>query len=214
MTGGACRWYSRPVSTETQGSANPGNGQGTSHVARLRVFFDRSQTKTGEVQMSRPLFAIVLATTFLAPALSLANECQTVADAYAALGKAPAYRQTVTMGGKPLAELIVVGDTIYNKSKKGWTAMDVGAGGRVAMQKKALPDAASLRDCARVGPDTFAGTDAVMYDYTPPAVEGLGELGPQRVWIGTADGLPHRMTSVQSKTDVSLSFDSVTAPTP
>lgn len=141
-----------------------------------------------------------------------ANDCQTVADAYDALGKVAAYRQTVSLNGEVLMEAIAVGDKLYRKDGNSWSAIDLGAGGRAAMQKKAIPGADSLKDCAKVGLDTLDGVDTVMFDYTPPPMAGAGELGPQRIWI--SDGLPLRMTSEQSKTDVRISYDNVTAPTP
>lgn len=162
--------------------------------------------------MVRDLLSLAFATFAVLPGIAMANDCQTVADAYDALGKVPAYQQTVVLDGKPLAEFIAVGDKLFTKQDAGWTAIDLGAGGRAAMQKEVIPDAASLKDCARVGDDKVAGKDAVIYAYTPPPMAGGGELGPQRVWIGTADGLPLRMTSEQAKTDVTLSFENVTAP--
>ncbi|RKE77406.1 hypothetical protein [Rhizobium sp. AG855] len=164
--------------------------------------------------MWRCVLGLAICSTLLVPVTAAANDCQPVADAYNALGKVPAYKQTVVLNGKPLAEFIVVGDRLYTKRESGWTAVDLGAGGRAATQKKVIPDAASLKGCARIGDDKVAGKDAVIYAYTPPPMEGGLDLGPQRVWIGTADGLPLRMTSEQAKTDVTLSFDNVTAPVP
>lgn len=164
--------------------------------------------------MLRHITRYLLCADLLFPICARANDCQPVADAYDALGKAPGYRQTVHLNGSLLGEFIAVGDKLYTKEEKGWSVIDLGAGGRVAMQKKVIPNAASLKDCVRIGPDVVAGKKAVVYGYTPPPVAGVGELGPQRVWIGTAEGLPLRMTSQQSNTDVTLSFDNVTAPIP
>lgn len=145
-------------------------------------------------------------------AAAQANDCQTVADAYDALGKVAAYRQTVSLNGEVVLEAIAVGDKLYRKDGDSWSAMDLGPGGRAAMQKQAIPGADSLKDCTKVGPDTLDGVDAVMFDYIPPPMAGAGVLVPQRVWI--SNGLPLRMTTEQSKTDVRISYDNVTAPTP
>ncbi|MBB1248459.1 hypothetical protein [Rhizobium sp. G21] len=82
------------------------------------------------------------------------------------------------------------------------------------MTKHMVPDAASLKDCAVAGDETLDGAAMHVYDYTPPAVQGVGDPGPQRVWIGADDGLPHRVTSARAKTDARLTFDGVTAPAP
>lgn len=150
----------------------------------------------------------------LAGSLAHANDCEPVAAAYDALGKAPAYRQTVKMSGSELLEIIAVGDTLYTKEPKGWKKIQMKPGARAAMQKRVVPGADALKDCRRVGTEAVGGKDAVVYDYTPPPVKGAGDLGPQRVWISVETGLPLRMTSEQQKTDVSLSFDNVVAPTP
>ena len=162
--------------------------------------------------MRHSIATTIFAATISAVTPALADDCQTVADAYYALVKVPAYRQTTTLNGKLLMESVIVGDVLYHKNESGWMSMNLGPGGRAANQKKALPGASSLRACARVGRDTVDGKAAVMYDYIPPAIQGLGESGPQRVWIGSANGLPLRMTSEKSKTEVMLSFENVTAP--
>lgn len=149
----------------------------------------------------------------LAPvSLARAGDCQTVADAYDALSKAPAYRQVTSLAGSALLEAVIVGDDMYVKNGSTWGKLPLGPGGRVAMQKSVIPGASSLTDCRRVGAESFQGRNAVVYDYTPPPMPGAGALDPQRVWIAVDSGLPIRMTSKQQKTEVIISFDNVVAP--
>ncbi len=151
----------------------------------------------------------------LAPlSLARADDCQSVADAYDRLSKAPAYRQATSLGGTLLMESVIVGDDMYVKNDAKWTKLPLGPGVRVQMQKSVIPGASSLKDCRRVGAETFQGRNAVVYDYTPPPMPGAGALDPQRVWIAVDSGLPIRMTSQQQKTEVVISFDNVVAPTP
>jgi len=158
---------------------------------------------------------VLVAAGLLMPlAAARADDCQTVVDAYDALSKAPAYRQLTAMNGEPLIEAVVIGDDMYMKDGAKWRKQSLRPGMRAKLQKRVIPDAASLKDCRRVGTETFEGREAVVYDYTPPPIEGAGPLGPQRVWIAVETGLPIRMTSEQQKTDVSISFDKIVAPIP
>jgi hypothetical protein len=145
---------------------------------------------------------------------ALAGDCDAVADAYDLLSKAPAYRQLTSLDGQPLLDSIAVGDDLYVRDGDSWTKTSLEKGQRAAMTKRMVPDAASLKDCASAGDETLDGAAMHVYDYTPPAVQGVGDPGPQRVWIGADDGLPHRMASESTKTDVRLTFDGVTAPAP
>lgn len=159
--------------------------------------------------------AVLVLGCLLAPlSLARADDCQSVADAYDRLSKAPAYRQATSLGGTLLMESVIVGDDMYVKNDAKWTKLPLGPGGRVQMQKSVIPGASSLKDCRRVGAETFQGRNAVVYDYTPPPMPGAGALDPQRVWIAVDSGLPIRMTSQQQKTEVVISFDNVVAPTP
>jgi len=162
-----------------------------------------------------PFAPAVVAVALLAQVQGVqANDCQTIYEAYEALSKAPAYRQTMAFAGVPPMELIVIGDAIYMKPGPNWQKLPVDPGTRASMQKQTMPSAAALKDCSRVGTETVRGQPATIYQYTPPPMEGAGPLGPQRVWIGTTSGLPLRMTSQQETTDVNLFYENVVAPIP
>lgn len=145
---------------------------------------------------------------------ALAGDCDAVAGAYDLLSRAPAYRQLTSLDGKPLLDSIAIGDDLYVRDGDNWTKTSLGKGQRAAMTKRMVPDAASLKDCGAAGDETLDGAAMHVYDYTPPAVAGMGDPGPQRVWIGADDGLPHRMLSESTKTDVRLQFDNINAPAP
>ncbi len=159
--------------------------------------------------------AVLVLGCLLAPVTSAqADDCQSVADAYDRLSKAPAYRQVTSLGGAVLMEAVIVGDDMYVQHGAKWMKTTLKPGVRVQMQKSVIPGASSLKDCRRVGAETFQGKNAVVYDYTPPPMPGAGALDPQRVWIAVDSGLPIRMVSQQQKTEVVISFDNVVAPTP
>ncbi len=144
-----------------------------------------------------------------------ADACQTVLDAYTALSKAPAYRQTVSGPGAPPMELVAVGDTLYMQDGESWTKLPLQPGMRAQMMADIVPEAAALSDCVELGSETVDGVDATIYGYQPPPIEGVPGMGPQKVWIG-ADGLPRRMTAEgdDGTLEVRLSFDNVTSPIP
>lgn len=148
-----------------------------------------------------------------------ADACATVKAAYDKLATAPAYRQSVAMEGTPPMQLVMIGDVLYitqDATKAGgWTKMPMAPGMRAQMMQQTVPDAAALTDCREVGPDTLDGAAMTVLEYRPPPIEGL-DGGLQSIWIGEADGLPHRMKAVQDgkPIEVDLAFDGVTAPIP
>ncbi len=145
-----------------------------------------------------------------------AAECETVAAAYAALAKVPAYRQVTELNGKPLLDAIMIGDTFYVNNDGVWSKMPLGPGMREEMMKKVIPDASALTGCKALGSEKLDGLDTSIFEYQPPPMEGVEASGPQRVWIGVGDGLPRRMTSDQvgKAIDVRITFDNVAAPIP
>jgi hypothetical protein len=159
----------------------------------------------------------VLVAAAMAAATSLparADVCAAVADAYGRLAAVQAYRETVSMPNLVTLEMVAIGDMLYVKQGLDWQKVPLEPGMRAKMIKRIIPDAASLKACAAAGTETIDGQAMAIYDYTPPAVEGIGDPGPQRVWIGAGDGLPHRLLAERQKADIRLSFDGVKAPIP
>lgn len=147
---------------------------------------------------------------------ALADDCQTVFEAYVALAAAPAYHQTVSMPNAPTMEMVTVGDVLYMREDEAWKKVDLGPGMRAEMMRQTMPSADALKDCSRLAGDTIDGAAMSVYSYQPPQIEGAGPLGAQKVWIGDKDGLPHRMASVGADdggVTVEIVFDGVEAPT-
>ncbi|MER2509871.1 MAG: hypothetical protein ABTQ27_14115 [Amaricoccus sp.] len=164
--------------------------------------------------MRRPCF-FAAAGLLLGAGSASADACQTVLDAYTALSKAPAYRQTMSTPGEAPMELVTVGDTLYMKEGTGWTKLPLRPGMREQMMASIVPDVSALKDCSELGSETLGGIGTTIYSYQPPPMDGVPDTGPQKVWIGE-DGLPRRMTVEQDggTLEVVMSFDGVTAPIP
>lgn len=146
-----------------------------------------------------------------------ADDCKAIFDAYGALAAAPAYHQTVSMPNAPMMEMVTIGDVLYIREDDAWKKMDLGPGMRAEMMRQTMPSADALKDCSRLDGDTIEGAAMSVYSYQPPQIEGAGPLGPQKVWIGDKDGLPHRMTSVgeaDAGVTVEIVFDGVVPPAP
>ena len=93
--------------------------------------------------MRRPCF-FAAAGLLLGAGSASADACQTVLDAYTALSKAPAYRQTMSTPGEAPMELVTVGDTLYMKEGTGWTKLPLRPGMReqmMAFLRDELPEA-------------------------------------------------------------------------
>lgn len=151
----------------------------------------------------------------LAPATAWADACQdTVKAAYDALAKVPAVAQTLTMEGTPTIRMITVGDTLHLDQGEGtWTRVPLQPGMRQQMMQQTLPDASALGACATVGSEALEGAAMTVYQYLPPSIAGETP-SPQKLWIGDADGLPHRMTTEQAgkPMEMTITYEGVTAP--
>jgi len=111
-------------------------------------------------------------------------------------------------------EMVTIGDALYLKQGLDWRKVPIQPGMRVSMMNRLIPNAASLKDCALVGSEALAGQSMQIYEYTPPALAGVGSAGPQKVWIGKVDGLPHRMMALRERTDTRMIFEGVKPPIP
>jgi len=149
----------------------------------------------------------------LVPAAALADACETVKAAYDRFAAAPAYRQSVSLEGTGTVELVMIGDAMHMQDGSGeWTTLSLEPGMRAQMMEATIPDASALADCRELGAETLDGRETTVFEYVPPAMEGVDQ-GPQKVWVD-ADGLPRRMTAVQegSAVDVRIAYEDVSAP--
>lgn len=142
------------------------------------------------------------------------DACETVKAAYDKLGTVAAYRQTIDLGDGAPMKIIVTEDAVfYDEGGGAWTKIPLDAGTRAQMLGRTIPSAASLIDCRAAGSDTIDGAAMSVVEYTPPPIGDMAQ-DPQKVWIGDADGLPHRMTMENDgeSLEVTLSFAGVKAP--
>ena len=158
--------------------------------------------------------SMVLAAAAL-PSPARADDCAAIYQAYEKLSTAPSYASVVTVKDKGTIRSIVIGDTFYVQKGSEWVKIPIKPGGRLAMMKSFVADAASLEDCRQVGTDQLDGRSMTAYSYAPPVPKGkegqAGAGGAQKLWVG-ADGLPYRMSTAQL--DMTISYDDVTAPIP
>lgn len=158
--------------------------------------------------MRLPILSAVLA---LSPAAAFADDCAPVLAAYGKLAEVPAYRQVVAMAGQPGMETIAVGDTLYVQTHGKWTKMPLPPGGRKQVMQQALGGTDGIKACAAAGADAIGGAAMTVHAYDPPAMGGFN-TGRQKVWIGDADGLPHRMATEDGSTIVEIAYEGVVAP--
>jgi hypothetical protein len=158
-----------------------------------------------------------LALLALVPAgAALADACETVKAAYDRMAAAPALEQTMRLEGMPPMRMITAEGKLFMDPGDGaWQAMPMDPAMRAEMMASIVPDAAALTGCAELGPETVDGVAMTVFEYTPPAFGGV-QGGPQKVWIGDDDGLPHRMTAVEdgSAIEMTVVYDGVVAPIP
>lgn len=177
----------------------------------LRAARSRSDRMAGVSRTGAAVLA--LAACVVTPAR--ADDCAVIYKAFEALAGAPSYSQKVTMPDTSL-QSIVIGDVMYVNTGTTWQKIQLKADGRRGMLKQFLPDGTHLKDCAKVGSETIGGKAMAVYTYVPPVPKGMEAFadaaGPQKLWVGVADGLPYRMTA--SSVDMTISFEGVTAPIP
>lgn len=140
------------------------------------------------------------------------DTCNTIFDSYTRLSEVPGYRQTVTLKGAVIAEQVMVGNDLYSKDGDAWSKQSIGEGTRKALQTSLMPTAEALRDCAAGAVEPVDNVQARQYSYSMPPVNGVGDLGPQRVWIGEEDGLPHRLVSEKQGTETSVRYNDIKPP--
>jgi hypothetical protein len=92
-------------------------------------------------------------------------------------------------------EIIVVGKNSYQKVNGQWMTFPMDIGSLVqSLSSQASDDAiAATSEQKLVGPDVLDGVPMLVYSYVSKAKFGDVETtGNVKVWIGVADGLPHK----------------------
>lgn len=138
--------------------------------------------------------------------------CDRIFASYSKLSEVPAYRQTVRLKGAVIAEQMMVGNDLYTRDGNSWSKQSLEDGARKSLLAAVMADGASLKDCREGAEETVNGVDTRQYSYALPPMAGVGELGPQQVWIGTEDGLPHRLVAEKQGTETIVGFDGIKPP--
>lgn len=150
----------------------------------------------------------------LAPAAALADACDTVKASFDRLATAPAVHQTMAIEGMPPMQLVAIGDNMYmSQDGSSWMQVPLPPGGRAAQMETVMPDASALSDCREAGSEDIGGTATTIFEYLPPSFAGETP-SPQKLWIGDADGMPYRMTTVVDGTamEIGMVYEGVVAP--
>lgn len=147
----------------------------------------------------------------LASAAARADDCAPVLAAYGKLAEVPAYRQIIAMAGQAGMETVAVGDVLYVKADGEWTKAPLPPGGRKQFMQQAIGGVDGIKSCAAAGADAIGGVAMTVHAYDPPAMGGFN-TGRQKVWVGDADGLPHRMATEDGSTTVEIIYEGVVAP--
>ena len=121
------------------------------------------------------------------------------------LGTAPQYHWTVKATSptqrRPMErEQIVVGDVVYLTPDEGrWTKQRITPTERAArMDDEIRRNPPS--ECRISGQETRGGGAMAVYDYKQAGAD-------KRIWVATADGLPHFFTSSEPPVTVTMSVD-------
>ena len=164
-----------------------------------------------------PLAFTLALSTLYAPALAGDAECQTIRASFDAVAAAPAYKQTIDMKAQGMVmEGVVIGDVIYmNPDGSRWVKLPLKKGGRKGMLDQIMSMSA-ISACAIARTETLSAGDMLVYDYMmapPKGLPGAGDApAKHQIWIGTKDGLVHRLVS--EGINVTLTYGAIEAPIP
>ena len=143
--------------------------------------------------------------------------CAKVVAALQALGNAPHYhwivKATSPARRRPMErEQIVIGDAVYMTPDEGrWMRQQIARTERASRMADELARSPPA-DCRLAGTETLAASEAaaasetgdgapmLVYDFRQGAAD-------KRIWIGSADGLPHRFTSSEPPVTVTMRVD-------
>jgi hypothetical protein len=148
-----------------------------------------------------------------APAAN-ADVCGAVANAVGAIGKAERFHSRMvarTPGRRRPAEeeQFVIGDVVYASSPASgrWVKLPLTAADRNALSAGIA--ARPPRDCRDEGTAELGGAPMRVYTYSQdmPEREGAASVALGRLWVGVADGRPHRYEGQHGEVRVVLTFD-------
>ncbi|WP_439528576.1 hypothetical protein [Pannonibacter sp.] len=168
---------------------------------------------TGRAQIRYGTGIVVCLALCLAASPVRADTCAAILKAFEALAAVPGYSQMVRMPDMPPIQSIAIGDVLYVNPGDKWQKVTLKPGGRLGILKAVVPDAASLKDCAKAGADMIDGRSMTTYTYVPPALKGaesLAKPGVQTLWVGDSDGLPYKMTDTDI--EMTISYSNITPP--
>jgi hypothetical protein len=159
----------------------------------------------------RTVLALLLA---LAPAAALADACDTVKASFERLATAQAVQQTMSIANMPPMQVISIGEEMYmSQDGSSWMKLPPQPGGRAASMQAMIPESSALSDCRETDSEDIGGTATTIYEYLPPSFAGETP-SVQKLWIGDADGMPYRMTTVVDGTalEIGMVYEGVVAP--
>lgn len=146
------------------------------------------------------LVIVAMASAASLPASAGEAECQTIRTSFEAVAAAPAYKQSMEMKAQGMTmEGIIIGDMVYmNPDGSRWVKLPLKKGGRKGMLDQIM-SMTGISNCAIVRAETLPAGDMLVYEYmmTPPkGLPGAGDApAKHQIWIGTKDGLVHRIAS-------------------
>lgn len=183
--------------------------------------------------------ALPATATTAAQAPSSGNTGDTLLKAFTSWGSVKSFRAKMTVSGSPAAaqtmtmemvmpdrmhmtsaqfEMIVIANTTYLKIGNQWQKMtlpqsqsfDVNLFNPKNYETK-LQNPGALPDIKILGPDTVEGVPTIAYQITSPAQSGT-PTATTKVWIGVADGFPHKIESGTSTGTATIIFSDFNSP--
>lgn len=160
-----------------------------------------------------PAAALLMAVT---PALAAPPECESIHKAFSTVATVESYRQKVDMPEmKTTFEQMVIGDVIYTREETKWSKLKLKPGGRKGILEAMAPLSA-ISGCKALRSETLPAGPTQVYEFMMAPPKGIPGAGTapirQEVWIGTRDGLVHRISG--GSTTANITYGALTPPIP
>jgi hypothetical protein len=147
--------------------------------------------------------------TGLGPACAAPQDCADIAAAFAKMGQAPTFQQTILQDGLNL-QATAIGDTLYMAMDGEVSVLPLDDGGRAQMFASFF-DTLTVTDCSALPDEDLDGKPMRVFDYVLPANPPFVPAATaQRLWVGVADELPYRATNPTG--EISIRYEDVKAP--